>query len=126
MTIHIVYNRSSRLNTNRKANLLRLKRLHNIFLEQKKDCVLELFQDHMASELIHNHQAFIAAENYPGEICWFIIYDDQQKGKFITNESEITTPEDIVGYFRTRDERRLERELMIQQLLETTSLAYIQ
>ncbi|HFI0144866.1 TPA: hypothetical protein ACGOR8_001943 [Streptococcus suis] len=125
MTIHIVYNRISGLNDKPKANLQRLKRLHAAFQKAGKDCVLEIFREEDLHSLIYNHEVFIAAENYPGQLCWFVIYDDQRKRKYLTNESEYTCAEDIVGYFRTREERKAERELALEVLNKTSTLAYL-
>lgn len=124
MTIHILYNKYSRLNNNPKNNLARLKRLHNAFLKAGKDCKMELLQEDGVSDLIYKHQAYIASEIHPRELCWFLIYDDEQPRKYLTEESELIHFEDIIGYFRTRDERRIAREAALLKLLQTSSLAY--
>ncbi|NQP32403.1 hypothetical protein HO924_09380 [Streptococcus suis] len=125
MTIHIIYNKFSGLNDKPKANLQRLKRLHAAFKKAGKDCVLEVLPDEELLALHRTHGVIISAENYPGQICWFIIYDDQRQRKYLTNESELTCSEDIIGYFRTREERKAERELALVALYRESSLAYV-
>ncbi|HEM3629402.1 TPA: hypothetical protein U1C40_001675 [Streptococcus suis] len=125
MTIHIVYNRISGLNDKPKANLQRLKRLHAAFQKAGKDCVLEIFREEDLHSMIHNHEVYIAAENYPGQLCWFVIYDDTRKRKYLTNESEFSCAEDIIGYFRTRAERKAERELALEALYKNSKVEYV-
>ena len=54
-----------------------------------------------------------------GELCWLVVFDDQNKGKFISydsTETEAVSMQDIAGMFKSRTERRLELQYLLARM----------
>ena len=50
-----------------------------------------------------------------GELCKFVIFDDTRFGKFLTDESERLSYDDMAGYFKSKKDRKLELQVLAYQ-----------
>lgn len=112
MTIQIIYcpetgGRSARDRSNRCAKELS-SRGYKVEVKALKT--------EMLHGLAFDYGVNISSVNNRGELCQFVIFDDTRFGKFLTNESDYSSYDDIAGFFKSKRDRKLELQVLAYQL----------
>ena len=93
-------------------------RIQSYFQNRGRDADVSSYKKGMEVELLEKHGVDLCSpEN--GELCWLVVFDDQNKGKFISydsTETEAVSMQDIAGMFKSRTERRLELQYLLARM----------
>lgn len=115
MAIQIIYVPFSKLAPKSGAKRVANKWYGRFIKAGFKDVLLRKF-DYSDIRKCIEHDVIISSEVDYRELCYLIIYDDQVKGKYLTNESEELSFQDVIPFFRPRDYRKIERRMLMAQL----------